>query len=81
MIFALAIYAYTLEDPALYKAVNQAMYNPSRRVKGATPGADLSPELRACMPYIRVLDTALERLPAAFVFCGRVHRGVRPARH
>ena len=43
----------------------------------ALPGSDLSPELQACLPYIRFLDTALERLPEAFIFRGRVHRGVR----
>ena len=78
MNFALAIYAYTLEDPGVYTAVNRAMYNPARRgVHGFLPGPDLSPELQACLPYIRFLDTALERLPEAFIFRGRVHRGVR----
>ena len=78
MNFALAIYVYTLEDPAIYTVVNRAMYNPARRsVQGVLPGPDLSPELQACLPYIRFLDTALERLPEAFIFRGRVHRGVR----
>ena len=78
MNFALAIYVYTLEDPAVYTAVNRAMYNPARLdVQGVLPGPDLSPELQACLPYIRFLDTALERLPEAFIFRGRVHRGVR----
>ena len=78
MNFALAIYVYTLEDPAVYTAVNRAMYNPERRgAQGVLPGADLSTELQACLPYIRFLDTALERLPEAFIFRGRVHRGVR----
>ena len=78
MNFALAIYVYTLEDPAVYTVVNRAMYNPARRsVHGVLPGPDLSPELQACLPYIRFLDTALERLPEAFIFRGRVHRGVR----
>jgi hypothetical protein len=78
MNFALAIYVYTLEDPAVYTAVNRAMYNPARRgVHGFLPGPDLSPELQACLPYIRFLDTALERLPEAFIYSGRVHRGVR----
>ena len=78
MNFALAIYVYTLEDPAVYTAVNRAMYNPERRgAQGVLPGADLSPELQACLPYIRFLDTALEQLPEAFIFRGRVHRGVR----
>ena len=78
MNFALAIYVYTLEDRAVYTAVNRAMYNPARRgVQGVLPGPDLSPELQSCLPYIRFLDTALERLPEAFIFRGRVHRGVR----
>ena len=77
MNFALAIYVYTLEEPAVYKVVNRAMYNNARHVHGALPGQDLSPELQACLPYIRFLDTALERLPEAFIFRGRVHRGVR----
>ena len=78
MNFALAIYVYTLEDPAVYTVVNRAMYNPARRsVHGVLPGPDLSTELQACLPYIRFLDTALERLPEAFIFRGRVHRGVR----
>ena len=78
MNFALAIYVYTLEDPAVYTVVNRAMYNPARRsAHGVLPGPDLSPELQACLPYIRFLDTALERLPEAFIFRGRVHRGVR----
>ena len=42
MNFALAIYVYTLEDPAVYTAVNGAMYNPARRgVQGVLPGLDL----------------------------------------
>ena len=78
MNFALAIYVYTLEDPAVYTAVNRAMYNPARRgAQGVLPGPDLSLELQACLPYIRFLDAALERLPEAFIFRGRVHRGVR----
>jgi len=72
MNFALAIYVYTLTFPAVYTAVNRAMHTPERYA-----GQDLSPELQACLPYIRFLDTALERLPEAFIFRGRVHRGVR----
>jgi hypothetical protein len=53
------------------------MFDPSRRLKGAAPGADLSPALRACAPYIKLLDEALVQLPAGFVFRGRVQRGVK----
>jgi hypothetical protein len=76
MNFALAIYVYTLTFPAVYTAVNRAMHTPERYA-----GQDLSPELQACLPYIRFLDTALERLPEAFIFRGRVHRGVRSPPH
>ena len=64
--FGLAIYIYTLEDPAIYKIVNRVMFDPSRRVKGAPSGSDLSAELMACAPYIKFLDEALLRLPERF---------------
>ncbi len=84
--FALAIYAYTLDDPGIYTVINRVMFDPARGVKGAAPGKDLSPRLLACAPYIKLLDEALARLPAAFVFQGRVQRGVKwvyphPDRH
>ena len=47
------------------------MFDPARRLKGAAPGKDLSPALLACAPYM------LARLPAAFVFRGRVQSGVK----
>jgi hypothetical protein len=72
MNFALAINVYTLTFPAVYTAVNRAMHTPERYA-----GQVLSSELQVCLPYIRFLDTALERLPEAFIFRGRVHRGVR----
>ena len=77
MRFALAIYVYTLDDPGIYTVINRVMFDPARGVKGAAPGKDLSPGLRACAPYIKLLDEALARLPAAFVFRGRVQRGVK----
>ena len=77
MRFALAIYAYTLDDPGIYTVINRVMFDPARGVKGAAPGKDLSPRLLACAPYIKLLDEALARLPAAFVFRGRVQRGVK----
>ena len=77
MRFALAIFGYTLDDPMIYTVINRVMFDPARAVKGAAPGKDLSPALRACAPYIKLLDEALARLPAAFVFRGRVQRGVK----
>ena len=77
MRFALAIYVYTLDDPMIYSVINRVMFDPARGVKGAAHGNDLSPGLLACAPYIKLLDEALARLPAAFVFRGRVQRGVK----
>eukprot|EP00966_Prymnesium_polylepis_P051334 1187984-Prymnesium_polylepis.1 len=75
--YAVAIYLYTLADPPVFSVVNAAMFNPSRRKPGAAAGtAGVSAELRACMPYIKFLDAALEALPPAYVFAGEVRRGV-----
>ena len=82
--FAIAIHIYTLEDPRVYAVVNEAMFNPARREPGAP--CNVSAELRACMPFVKYLDTALAALPAEYVFAGEVRRGVKwvypsPARH
>ncbi len=42
MRFALGIYVYTLEAPAIYTVINRVMFDPARRLKGAAPGKDLS---------------------------------------
>jgi hypothetical protein len=42
--------------------VNRVMFDPARGMKGAAPGKDLSPGLRACAPYIKLLDEALAQL-------------------
>jgi len=90
--FAIAIHLYTLADPAVHKVINKAMFNPTRRQPGggaaAAPGGagGVSAELTMCLPFIRFLDAALEALPAAYLFRGRVRRGVQwcfpsPERH
>jgi hypothetical protein len=92
--FAIAIHLYTLSDPAVHKVINRAMFNPQRRGAAAAAAAAaavggagrVSAELTACLPFIKFLDAALEALPAAYVFKGRVCRGVQwcypsPARH
>jgi hypothetical protein len=73
--FAVAIHVYTLANPPLYRVVNEAMFNPSRRKPGAA-GTTISDELRACLPYIKFLDAALDALPPAYVYTGEVRRGV-----
>ena len=76
--FAIAIHLYTLADPAVHKVINKAMFNPTRRQPGggaaAAPGGagGVSAELTMCLPFIRFLEAALEALPAAYLFRGRV---------
>jgi hypothetical protein len=81
--FAIAIHLYTLADPAVHKVINKAMFNPTRRqpggdaaaaADGPAPGSagGVSAELTMCLPFIRFLEAALEALPAAYLFRGRV---------
>jgi hypothetical protein len=90
--FAIAIHLYTIAHPAVHKVINKAMFNPMRRQSGggaaAAPGGagGVSAELTMCLPFIRFLDAALEALPAAYLYRGRVRRGVQwcypsPERH
>ena len=74
--FAIAIYVYTLALPSVHSVINKVMFNPTRRTPGAAGAAGVSDDLRACMPYIKFLDAALEALPPAYVFIGEVRRGV-----
>ena len=83
--WAIAIYVYTLANPAVFRVVNREMYNPERRKPGGR-GGGISDGLRACLPFVRVLLDALEALPERYVFSGQVRRGVKyvypsPARH
>eukprot|EP01047_Picozoa_sp_COSAG01_P061193 COSAG01_NODE_7606_length_3129_cov_63.881848_1_plen_308_part_00 len=71
--YAVAIYLYTIDNPKIYQVLNDAMHAPDREVgRGG-----LSPRLRACLPFIKFLDTALESLPPKFLFKGRVNRGIK----
>jgi hypothetical protein len=72
---ALAIHIYTLENPGVYRVVNREMFNPDRWQPGAEGG--VSEALRACLPYIKMLDSALVALPEAYVFRDQVFRGVK----
>eukprot|EP00300_Choanocystis_sp_HF-7_P020641 c20644_g1_i14.p1 GENE.c20644_g1_i14~~c20644_g1_i14.p1 ORF type:complete len:230 (+),score=18.30 c20644_g1_i14:327-1016(+) len=71
--FALAIHLYTLEKPNIYQLVNSAMYSDDRE----GPGNELSPQLQACLPYIKFLDTALLQLGDQFHHKGVCYRGVK----
>eukprot|EP00300_Choanocystis_sp_HF-7_P042948 c9601_g1_i1.p1 GENE.c9601_g1_i1~~c9601_g1_i1.p1 ORF type:complete len:742 (+),score=79.66 c9601_g1_i1:825-3050(+) len=57
--FALAIRIYTLQSPAVFRIINSAMTE-SNRGEGSDGVSDA---LRYCLPFIRLLDKALVRLP------------------
>eukprot|EP00300_Choanocystis_sp_HF-7_P017041 c19620_g1_i1.p1 GENE.c19620_g1_i1~~c19620_g1_i1.p1 ORF type:complete len:316 (+),score=44.37 c19620_g1_i1:1-948(+) len=71
--YAIAICAYTLDDPKVYRFVNEVMYSSSRN-QGA---AGISPALSKWLPYIKFLDTALTALDSQFVYAGECFRGVK----
>eukprot|EP01047_Picozoa_sp_COSAG01_P028198 COSAG01_NODE_1887_length_8982_cov_15.771474_4_plen_441_part_00 len=71
--FALAIWLYTLENPAVYRALNGAMHAPER----LSAGGAVSENLRAVLPLAKLLQTALENAPDKFRYYGRCHRGVK----
>lgn len=80
--YGLAIYVYTLDNPAIHKHVNGAMIS-SFRAQGPS---GLSANLAHCLPFIKLLDSALASLPPQFAFSGRCFRGVKhvfpsPAQH
>ena len=68
--FAVAIWVYTLAQPAVYAVVNREMFNQERRKPGAISG--ISSSLRACLPFIKFLDAGLEALPEPYIFQGEV---------
>ena len=72
--YAGAIYAYTL-PAVLYKPLNAAMRDTGR---AGAAFCGCSAELRAWLPYVKYLDTALEEAGKAWgVFLGKCHRGVQ----
>lgn len=87
MEFALGIFLYTIEDELgtpgqptgqVYRTINRLMFSLERRVTSSGRNADkASAELRDAVPFIKFLKTALERLPPAFHYSGRVYRGVK----
>jgi hypothetical protein len=70
--FALTIYAYTLENPSLYRIVNGQVFDPEL---SEGPGG-VSAGLRTCLPYIKHLEESHKALPEEFRFAGRCYRGV-----
>eukprot|EP01045_Picozoa_sp_COSAG04_P020058 COSAG04_NODE_2013_length_4999_cov_66.515510_1_plen_1522_part_00 len=70
--FAMAIWVYTMQEPAVYQAMNAAL----REAANRDEGHDAVPEaVRHCLPYIKFLDYSMENAPAKFRFTGRCFRG------
>eukprot|EP00811_Abedinium_folium_P031344 NODE_5095_length_1809_cov_5.418549.p1 GENE.NODE_5095_length_1809_cov_5.418549~~NODE_5095_length_1809_cov_5.418549.p1 ORF type:complete len:493 (-),score=103.26 NODE_5095_length_1809_cov_5.418549:331-1749(-) len=67
-----AIYAYTDEDVPVYKVATEAFSAPDR-----TQGGQVSPAVRMCLPFYKLLDVALQNLPESFTYRGEVFRGVK----
>ena len=74
---AVAIYLYTRNYPPIYAVINRELWNPDRRVAGADGARGINPRLAACLPFIRYLIDACKSLPAAYVYRGKVRRGVK----
>eukprot|EP01043_Picozoa_sp_COSAG02_P049529 COSAG02_NODE_4982_length_4751_cov_8.305245_2_plen_1387_part_01 len=66
---ALTIWIYTLEQPAVYRAVNRAL-----RARLDASG-QMSEAVKACLPFIKRLDWALDQAPTQFQYTGRCFRG------
>ena len=56
--FALGIHAYTLKEPAIYKAVSRILYNPTKRLDTD------SPEVRAAVKFAKFINEGLPGLPS-----------------
>jgi len=52
--FSLMIYAYTLDDPSIYKAINSMMFSPERSEADGKPSA----KFLKIVPLIKYLDVA-----------------------
>jgi hypothetical protein len=74
MKYALAIHTHTLQQPNLYGPLGNALHAADR----ATGPDGVSPAVRACLPYTKLLDCALAEAVLVFgPFIGQVFRGVK----
>ena len=71
---ALAVALYTNDGEGQLFSVLNAEFSSATR---AALGGELSPRLRACIPFAKLLEVALSELPSDFIFCGRAWRAVR----
>jgi len=65
--FAVFIHVYTMEAPAVYKIINNAMHNPARRSAGSVGG--VSSELGACTASLARASTHKARKRYTFLAC------------
>ena len=61
--FALAICVYTFDDPKIYDTLNTQMSSAGRQANNT-----IADQLRACLPFAKLLEVALSRLPSQYVF-------------
>ena len=74
--FAVAIYVYTLQHPNLYKPLGAALHAADR----ASGPDGVSAQVRACLPYAKLLDAALVEAAITFgFFTGKTLRGIKYA--
>ena len=74
--YALAIHVFTLQSPNLYTPLGASLHGIDR---DAGPGG-VNENVRACMPYARLLDAALEEALLVWgPFVGQTFRGVKYA--
>ena len=71
--YAKAIYAYTLEEPPIYRLCAKQMFSEDRRLKDGS----LSTGAKAALTFYSLLTTALLSLPERFRHVGKAHRGVK----
>ena len=72
---ALAIHIYTRQDPNVYGPLGDALHDTANRASG--PGG-VSDDVRACLPFVKLLDVALVESAIVFgFFSGQVFRGVK----
>ena len=74
--FALAAYAYTLQDPNIYTPLGDALHGTDR---ASGPGG-VSDRVRAWLPFAKLLDMGLEEVALVWgYFLGQTFRGVKYA--
>eukprot|EP01045_Picozoa_sp_COSAG04_P014646 COSAG04_NODE_1108_length_8231_cov_5.606247_4_plen_178_part_00 len=73
--YALAIHVYTLQEPNIYSPLGASLHDVANRANG--PGG-ISADVAACLPFVKLLDSALEEVGIVWgFFVGQAFRGVK----